>query len=97
MPTHVKLKFGSGANYWDKVTLVIRGSNSIIPVIYLNNRNTALDVYRQLSIAYFDEHKGPIDVDIDQTQYTMTQDVWHGVLSCLDQWFEDYFEHVEVG
>lgn len=74
---------------WDRLTLVIN-SNKIDSLIPFKDRNSALEAYRQLYVAYSDNHIGSLTICIDGVGYQFSEDVWQSVLSCLDQWYEEF-------
>lgn len=90
----LKMK-GCGENCWDALTLVIKGG-PLSAIIRLQNRNTALDVYRQLFTAHFTNQTGTVAVEIDGVTFQMDFDTWQAVLGCVDQWYEEYMSLVEL-
>ena len=84
--TLATLKFGS--KDWDDIQLVLHGG--VARIISLKNRDSALELNRVLTIAYFGDHEGELSVDIDGTKYTFGQPVWHAILSVVDQWLCKY-------
>lgn len=78
----------------DKIQLII---NEEVPrIIILKDRYSALELNRQLTIAYFEDHEGDLSIDIDGNSYTFTQDMWQGILSVTDQWLEKYISQEET-
>jgi len=53
---------------------------------------SALELNRQLSIAYFSDHQGDLEIIVEGHTCTFPLEVWHAVLSVTDQWLEKYFE-----
>lgn len=92
---NVTLKMqAAGKNSWDNLVLVIKDA-PVSSIIRFNDRNTALEVYRQLTIAHFSDHTGNLEVDIDGKVYDMTPEIWRAVLGTVDQWYEEYMMIVE--
>ena len=78
----------------DKIELVIKGD--IPRIIILKDRYSALELNRQLTIAYFEDHEGELSIDIDGNSYTFPLNVWQAILSVTDQWLEDYIPREET-
>lgn len=91
--SNATLKMQGGDDCWDQLVLILRKNFSLSSLLHLNNRNSALEVYRQLAIAHFEGHADELTVDIDGGLYLMSYQQWQAVLSCLDQWFEDYMSN----
>ena len=70
----------------DQIRLILHGD--VTQIVALKDRNTALELWRVLTIAYHEDHDGSIAVNIDGRVHTMPQSVWHAVLSVVDQWLE---------
>lgn len=85
----------STTDWDDKIKLVVRGDCPTI--IVLKSAESALELNRVLTIAYFSDHKGSLVVDIDENEYTFSQVTWQALLSVMDQWLENYLpaEHPE--
>lgn len=92
----IKLKMHRGKDCWDNLTLIIPRETGVIPLIRFQNRNSALDAYRQIVIANYENHIGKLVVTIDSIDHTFTQPEWEAVLDCLDQWYEEYMMVVET-
>lgn len=90
-----RLKMSPGKDCWDKVTLFLDPKARVCTLFRLKNRLTALELYRQLTVAHFDGHEGDLTVEIDGNTYCWSQEQWEAVLSCVDQWFELYMFVVE--
>ncbi len=76
-----------GAN-WDFAHLITLGD--LPQLIKLKNRDTCVNLNRELTIAWFDDHEGDLQLFIDGHSYTFPQEIWHAVLSVTDQWLEEY-------
>ena len=85
----------STTDWDDKIKLVVRGDCPTI--IVLKSAESALELNRVLTIAYFDDHEGSLDLDIDGSNYKFSQATWQALLSVTDQWLESYLpaEHSE--
>lgn len=85
----------STTDWDDKIKLVVRGDCPTI--IVLKSAESALELNRVLTIAYFSDHEGSLDLDIDGNEYTFSQATWQALLSVTDQWLESYLpaEHPE--
>ncbi len=83
------------ADYDDDIRLVVRGECPAI--IILKNHESVLELNRVLTIAYFEDHEGSLNINIDGSDYTFTQSTWHALLSVTDQWLEKFLpsEHPE--
>ena len=73
---------------WDEIQIVVKGD--ISRIISLNNRHSALELNRLLTIAYFEKHQGTLSVDIDGTNYTFEQASWHAILRVMDEWLGEF-------
>lgn len=73
---------------WDDITLTVKGDAPAI--VRLQNQDSCLELNRVLTIAYFEDHEGPLDVTIDGINYTFPQPAWEAILSVTDQWLERY-------
>ena len=73
---------------WNDITIISHGECAAI--IKLKNAESALELNRELTVAHFSDHKGPLTINIDGSTYTFTQSVWEGILSVTDQWLDKY-------
>ena len=89
------LKMCSGKNCWDNLILIFRDNSSVVYLYHLRDRYTALRLYRELYLAHSDSIEDDLRVEIDDHKKLMTADTWQAVLSCLDQWYEEYMFVVE--
>lgn len=90
------LKMAPGPDCWDNLMLVIQcEEEKVCQIVRLKDRHTALELYRQTAIAYYDHHCGKLVLKIDGLDYPMPCRAWMAVHSCMDQWFEDYVMAVE--
>ena len=85
----------STTDWDDNIKLVVKGDCPAI--IVLKGADSALELNRVLTIAYFTDHEGSLDVEIDGSKYTFSQANWQALLSVTDQWLENYLpaEHPE--
>lgn len=83
-----------GRDNWDNMVLVINGPGALVPWIRLKDRESVMDLYRQIFVAELKEHEGDLDVKIDGKSCTLSQDVWFAVGRAIDPWYEDYVESV---
>lgn len=91
----VNLKMRSGKDCWDRLTLTISEGNTV-HLYPFRNRNTCLDLYRQLYIYHCDGVRGPVPVVIDAHRYCWCEAVRKAVLWAADQWYEEYMSLVEL-
>lgn len=89
------LRMGKGKDCWDKLVLIVRGADTVVPLIHFKDRHSALDAYNQIAVAHFENHADELEVHIDGSTYTMTYDVWQAVGAALNEWYEDYMILVE--
>ena len=75
---------------FDKVHLVLHGD--VPQLIVLKDQYSALELNRQLTIAYFEDHEGELDIEIDGSSYTFSLEVWQAILSVTDQWLAKYMD-----
>ena len=73
---------------FDKVHLVLHGD--VPQLIVLKDQYSALELSRQLTVAYFQDHEGELDIEIDGSSYTFSLEVWQAILSVTDQWLAKY-------
>jgi hypothetical protein len=78
----------STTDWDDKIKIVVRGDCPTI--IILESAESALEINRVLTIAYFEDHEGQMTLDIDGSEYTFSQATWQALLSVTDQWLEQY-------
>ena len=88
--TNATLKMGNGKNCWDTLALMIQSDSCVVPLIHFKDRYDALDVFRQLSIAFFDDFAGDLTFTANGRMVTLQHDEWTAALSCMDQWFDEY-------
>ena len=82
-------KLDSGEDCWDGIDLIVQNSSSHTSVVRLKDRDAGLEVCRQLAVAYFNGHTGPLSVGIDGRDYPMPYEEWHKALGYFDQWVDD--------
>lgn len=78
----------STSDWNDRIRLVVKGDCPTI--IVLKSAESAMELNRVLTIAYFSDHNESLDVDIDGSSYTFSPVTWRAILSCTDQWMEQY-------
>ena len=61
----------STTDWDDKIKIVVRGDCPTI--IILESAESALEINRVLTIAYFEDHEGQMTLDIDGSEYTFSQ------------------------
>lgn len=86
------LKMSPKANSarWDKLVMVVKGSDAIIPFIRFKDRFDAVNAYNQTFIAHTKGHTGDLDIEINGITHRFTYDVWQAVGGTLDKWYEEY-------
>lgn len=72
----------------DDCSIITRCGQSCI--IHLADHLSALDVYNQLFSEHAAGHLRNVQINVDDHFYDLQYETWQAVLSCLDQWFEDY-------
>lgn len=73
---------------WDNITIIVRGECATI--LKLKGAETALELNRELTVAWFQDHEGSLDISIDGSDYTFTKEAWEGILSVTNQWLDRY-------
>lgn len=73
---------------FDKIQIVINGD--VPQMIVLKDQYSALELNRQLTVAYFQDHEDKLDIEIDGNPYTFPLEVWQAILSVTDQWLAKY-------
>lgn len=86
------LKMSPDANGpgWDKLIVVVNGSDTVIPFIRFKDRFDAVNAYNQIFIAHTKGHTNDLDVEINGTIHRFTYDVWQAIGGTLDKWYEEY-------
>lgn len=72
----------------DDVKLIIRGARPAL--IFIKERESAMELVRVLMVAWFQDHRGPLSVTIDGNDYTFSQAAWKALYSETDEWFGEY-------
>lgn len=75
---------------WDKLVMVVNGSDTVIPFIRFKDCFDAVDTYNQIFIAHKNGHTGDLDVAINGIIHNFTYDVWQAVGGTLDKWYREY-------
>ncbi len=79
---------------WDQLTLVVNGTETAIPFIVFRDRDSALGLYHELAEAGINEQPGDITVTIDGRDVTFSESSRDVVLSVLDEYVTDLFDHL---
>lgn len=91
----LKMSPGKNGTCWDSLVMIIRSSDTVVPIIRFKDRNSALEAQRQLMIALFEEHTGNLTVTIDNCDYDLTYETWQAVAGAVERWYEEYMVLVE--
>ncbi len=86
----LKMTPNADGNCWDKLVMVVNGSDTVIPFIRFKDRYDAVNVYNQTMVAHKIGHTGGLDVEINGIIHRFTYDVWQAVGGTLDEWYEEY-------
>ena len=90
----LKMTPNADGTCWDKLVMVVNGSDTIIPFIRFKDRYEAVNVYNQTMVAHKIGHTGDLDVEINGIIHRFTHDVWQAVGGTLDKWHDEYEEYV---
>jgi hypothetical protein len=76
------------SNNLDDVKLIIRGARPAL--VFIKERESALELFHVLMVAWFQDHRGPLNTTIDGNDYTFSQSAWKALYHETDQWFGEY-------
>ena len=72
----------------DDVRIIIRGARPAL--VFIRARESAVELVRVLMVAWFENHRGPLNTKIDGNDYRFSQAAWKSLYRKIDQWFEEY-------
>jgi hypothetical protein len=78
----------------DDVKLVIRGDRPAL--VFIRERASALELFRVLMVAWFQDHPGSLGVTIDGNDYTFSQHAWQALYNETDEWFGEYLADLSL-
>ena len=78
----------------DDVKLIIRGDCPAL--VFIKERESALELFRVLMVARFQDHLGPLSTTIDGNDYTFSQSAWQALYRETDQWFGEYLADLSL-
>lgn len=86
---HLKMAPGQNGTCWDKLTLIVKTEGKVVPIIKMD-RNVAIESYRQIMVAHFEQHNADLEVSFGERVISLTPEEWSAVGHALEQWFEEY-------
>jgi hypothetical protein len=78
----------------DDVKLLIGGSRPAL--VFIKQRESALELIRILMVAWFQDHKGPLSTTIDGNDYRFSEAAWRALYRETDQWFGEYLADLSL-
>ena len=78
----------------DDLKLIIRGARPAL--IFIKERESAVELVRVLMVAWFENHTGPLSTTIDGDDYTFSQSTWQSLYSETDEWFGEYLSDLPL-
>lgn len=72
----------------DDVKLIIRGDRPAL--VFIKQRESALELFRVLMVAWFQGHTGPLSTTIEGNDYTFSRSAWQALYRETEQWFAEY-------
>jgi hypothetical protein len=76
----------------DDIKLIIRGDFPAL--VFIKARESAVEVIRLLMIAFYQDHAGPLDMEIEGNDYRFSESAWRELFHAIDPWFECYLGEV---
>ena len=86
----LKMSLDANGKCWDKLVMVVNGSDTVIPFIRFKDRFDAVNAYNQTFIAHTKGNTGDLDIEINGVNHRFTYDVWQAVGGTLEKWYEEY-------
>lgn len=72
----------------DDVKLIIRGDRPAL--VFIKQRESALELFRVLMVAWFEDRLGPLSTTIEGNDYRFSRSAWHALYREIDHWFAEY-------